>query len=312
MGDRRMISRTVVDSARFLKMPATSQNLYFHLVVNADDDGIVEAYRVMTMCKAHEDDLRVLVGKQFVQILNEDLLTYIIHWRNMNVLRADRKTDSIYKDLLLQVNPDVELLEKKERSDLKKKQKNKCQSVDGPRTAQHNLIQSSLIESKSTQENQIEDKSIHQSISPDAVDKDNEKIDRRTDIDIQCFEYRNQIAKNIHLDWLKDAASRHGEKEVLMVDEIYETICDMVCNPRDKVTIKNTEYPWTVVKSQYLKLNYQHIANILNRIVDADLKIKNMNAYLISTLYTESMSGVLAEEAELHDDYLKYLRGQPY
>ena len=286
MGDRRMISRTVVDSARFLKMPATSQNLYFHLVVNADDDGIVEAYRVMTMCKAHEDDLRVLVGKQFVQILNEDLVTYIIHWRQMNVLRADRKTDSIYKDLLLQVNPDVELLEKKERSDLKKKQKNKCQSVDGPRTAQHNLIKS-----KSTQENLIEDKSINPSIGS---------------------EYRNLIAVNIHLDWLKDAASTHGEKEVLMVDEIYETICDMVCNPRDKVTIKNTDYPWTSVKSQFLKLNYQHIANILNRIVDVDLKIKNMNAYLISTLYTESMSGVLAEEAELHDDYLKYLRGQPY
>lgn len=112
MGDRRMISRTVVDSARFLKMPATSQNLYFHLVVNADDDGIVEAYRVMAMCKAHEDDLRVLVGKQFVQILNEDLVTYIIHWRQMNVLRADRKIDSIYKDLLLQVNPDVELFGK--------------------------------------------------------------------------------------------------------------------------------------------------------------------------------------------------------
>lgn len=286
MGDRRMISRTVVDSARFLKMPATSQNLYFHLVVNADDDGIVEAYRVMTMCKAHEDDLRVLVGKQFVQMLNEDLVTYIIHWRQMNVLRADRKIDSIYKDLLLQINPDVELLEKKERSDLKKKQKNKCQSVDGPLTAQHNLI-----ESKSTQENLIEDKSINPSIGT---------------------EYRNLIAENIHLDWLKDTASTHGEKEVLMVDEIYETICDMVCNPRDKVTIKNTDYPWIVVKAQYLKLNYQHIANILNRIVDADLKIKNMNAYLISTLYTESMSGVLAEEAELHDDYLKYLRGQPY
>lgn len=107
MGDRRMISSTVVDSARFLKMPATSQNLYL------DDDGIVEAYRVMTMCKAHEDDLRVLVGKQFVQILNEDLVTYIIHWRQMNVLRADRKIDSIYKDLLLQINPDVELLEKR-------------------------------------------------------------------------------------------------------------------------------------------------------------------------------------------------------
>lgn len=113
MGDRRMISRTVVDRARFLKMPATFQNLYFHLVVNADDDGIGEAYKVMVMCKANEDDLRVLVGKQFVQILNEDLVTYIIHWREMNVIRTDRKTDSIYKDLLLKVNLDVEILEKK-------------------------------------------------------------------------------------------------------------------------------------------------------------------------------------------------------
>lgn len=310
MGDRRMISRTVVDSARFLKMPATSQNLYFHLVVNADDDGIVEAYRVMNMCKAHEDDLRVLVGKQFVQVLNEDLVTYIIHWRTMNVLRADRKSDSIYRDLLLQVNPDVDLLEKKERSDLKKKQKNKCQSVDRPRTAQHNLIQSNLIESKSTQDNLVEDKSINPSITSDDVVE--EKMDRKIDYDEQTSDYRKFIADNIHLDWLKDSASRHGEKEVLMVDEIYETICDMVCNPRDKVKIKNTDYPWTVVKSQYLKLNYQHIANILNRIIDADLKIKNMNAYLISTLYTESMSGILAEEAELHDDYLKSLRGQPY
>ena len=35
--------------------------MMFHLVVNADDDGIVEAYKVMAMCKANEDDLRVLV-----------------------------------------------------------------------------------------------------------------------------------------------------------------------------------------------------------------------------------------------------------
>ena len=71
-----MISRKIVDSARFLKMPATSQNLYFHLIVNADDDGVVEAYPVINMCKANEDDLRVLVGKGFVTVLDEDLVTY--------------------------------------------------------------------------------------------------------------------------------------------------------------------------------------------------------------------------------------------
>lgn len=51
-----MVSRKIVESARFLKMPATSQNLYFHLVVNADDDGIVEAYSVLALTKANEDD----------------------------------------------------------------------------------------------------------------------------------------------------------------------------------------------------------------------------------------------------------------
>ncbi len=63
-------------------------------------------------------------------------------------------------------------------------------------------------------------------------------MDGRMDMDNQNSEYRNLIAENIRLVWLKDAASRHGEKEVLMVDEIYETICDMVCKPRDKIKSK--------------------------------------------------------------------------
>lgn len=49
MAERRMFSARITESTRFLKMPATSQNLYFHLGLNADDDGVVEAYPVM--CK---------------------------------------------------------------------------------------------------------------------------------------------------------------------------------------------------------------------------------------------------------------------
>ena len=54
MAERRMFSRSVVESARFLKMPVSSQNLYFHLVMNADDDGIVEAYSVINLIRAIE------------------------------------------------------------------------------------------------------------------------------------------------------------------------------------------------------------------------------------------------------------------
>ena len=121
MAEKRMFAKCVVEGARFLKMPASSQSLYFHLCLNADDDGVVEAYTVMNIVKAHEDDLRMLCTKGFTIVLNEDLVTYITDWRIQNYIRADRKKDSVYKDLLNQVLPEVELLKRKDRSDLVKR-----------------------------------------------------------------------------------------------------------------------------------------------------------------------------------------------
>ncbi|WP_204120259.1 hypothetical protein [Levilactobacillus wangkuiensis] len=118
MADRRMFSKKVVSSARFLRMPASTRELYFQLGINADDDGIVEAFTVMRQVGATEDDLHVLVAKKFVVVLNDDLVTYILDWRENNRLRADRKVDSIYKDLLLKVIPDVPLLTSKSRADV--------------------------------------------------------------------------------------------------------------------------------------------------------------------------------------------------
>ncbi|MBE6016330.1 MAG: helix-turn-helix domain-containing protein [Lachnospiraceae bacterium] len=133
-------------------------------------------------------------------------------------------------------------------------------------------------------------------------------IDRKKEISA----YKKLIADNIKLDWLLDVAGRQSEAETTMVHEIYDVICDMVCYPRESVVIKNTTYPWEVVKSQFLKLRYEHIGGILNRLVDKDLGIKNMSSYLISTLYSASLVGTLEAQANLHDDYLKFLRGNPY
>lgn len=119
MAERRMFSKRVVGSARFLKMPISTQCLYFHLGLNADDDGIVEAYTTIKQIGATEDDLKVLVAKGFCKVLNEDLVTYITDWRENNKLRADRKIDSIYKDLLLQMVPDVDVQQARRRADLK-------------------------------------------------------------------------------------------------------------------------------------------------------------------------------------------------
>ena len=118
MSTRRMFSIRLINSARFLRMPISSQALYFHLGMHADDDGIVEAYPVIKTIGCTEDDLRVLVAKGFVQVLNDDLVSYITDWSEHNTIRPDRKIDSIYKDLLLQINPDVKLVEKRPRADV--------------------------------------------------------------------------------------------------------------------------------------------------------------------------------------------------
>lgn len=117
MANRRMFSKRLVTSARFLKMPLTSQLLYFHLGMQADDEGIVEAYPVMRLVGCGEDDLRVLVAKNFVQVLNEDLVAYITDWNENNTIRADRKISSIYKDLLLQIVPNDQVTTKCQPND---------------------------------------------------------------------------------------------------------------------------------------------------------------------------------------------------
>ena len=149
MATRRMFSKRIINSGRFLKMPISSQALYFHLGMEADDDGIVEAFGVLKNSGLGEDDLRVLVAKELVKVLNEDLVSFITDWREHNLIRADRKIDSIYKDLLLQIIPEAELVKAKPRSDVQdNKRLGNKKSTDSPRTVhgRHSIGEVSIEE----------------------------------------------------------------------------------------------------------------------------------------------------------------------
>jgi hypothetical protein len=160
MAERRMFSKRIVRSARFLKMPVSSRELYWQLGIEADDDGIVESFNVMRTTGATEDDLRVLVSKGFVQVLNEDLVTYITDWNENNKLRADRKVDSIYKHLLLQMNPDVQLIQAKPRADTKKLT---GQPMDDQWTSNgpHSIGKDSLVEESVGKVSIVEKKKVY-------------------------------------------------------------------------------------------------------------------------------------------------------
>lgn len=103
MAERRMFSKSVINSARFLRMPQTSRLLYYDLGMAADDDGVVEAFTVIRMTGAAEDDLRVLASRGFITVLNDDLVSYITDWNTNNQLRKDRHKPSIYAELLVKI-----------------------------------------------------------------------------------------------------------------------------------------------------------------------------------------------------------------
>ncbi len=104
MAERRMFARSVIGSARFLRMPATSRLLYYDLGMEADDDGIVEAFGVIRKTGATEDDLQILVAKGFARVLNDDLVTFITDWKRNNQIRSDRYHPSLYRELILQIS----------------------------------------------------------------------------------------------------------------------------------------------------------------------------------------------------------------
>lgn len=98
MAERRMFSKTIVDSDAFLDMPLSTQALYFHLSMRADDDGFLNnAKKIQRIIGASDDDLKLLVMKKFV-IAFEDGIIVVKHWRMNNYLRKDRYTPTVYQE----------------------------------------------------------------------------------------------------------------------------------------------------------------------------------------------------------------------
>lgn len=97
MAQKRMFSNSVVESDDFLEMPDSSQNLYFHLSMHADDDGFVDKWKsIMRMTGKKEDDLKILIAKSFILPFETGILV-IKHWRLNNYIQKDRYKETVYK-----------------------------------------------------------------------------------------------------------------------------------------------------------------------------------------------------------------------
>ena len=84
MANKRMFNIKIVDSDAFLDMPLSTQCLYFHLNMRADDDGFVgNPKRIQRLIGASDDDLKLLIVKKFILTFENGVIV-IKHWRIHN------------------------------------------------------------------------------------------------------------------------------------------------------------------------------------------------------------------------------------
>lgn len=96
MAERRMFAKTIIDSDAFVSMPMSTQALYFHLAMRADDDGFVNSPRkIARMVGAADDDMRILIAKRYVLAFESGVLV-IKHWKLHNYIRKDRYNETLY------------------------------------------------------------------------------------------------------------------------------------------------------------------------------------------------------------------------
>ena len=98
MAERRMFAKTIIDSDAFIDMPLSTQALYFHLSMRADDDGFINnPKKIQRMIGASDDDLKVLVMKRFIIPFDSGIVV-IKHWKIHNYIQKDRYKPTVYTE----------------------------------------------------------------------------------------------------------------------------------------------------------------------------------------------------------------------
>ena len=103
MAERRMFAKTIIDSDAFLDMPLSTQALYFHLSMRADDDGFINnPKKIQRMVGCGDDDLKLLMVKRFILVFESGVIV-IKHWKIHNYIQKDRYKPTLYQDEKAQI-----------------------------------------------------------------------------------------------------------------------------------------------------------------------------------------------------------------
>ena len=144
MAEKRMFTKKITESDAFLDMPMSTQCLYFHLNMAADDDGFVNSpKRIQRLVGANDDDMKLLIAKSFI-ILFESGIIVIKHWKMHNYIQSDRYKPTDY-------------IEEKNMLTLKK---NKAYTLNGD-SMDTNCIQNVSVDKNRLDKNRLDKSNIY-------------------------------------------------------------------------------------------------------------------------------------------------------
>ena len=229
MAERRMLSKKIFQSRKFLMMPFEAQALYTHLILSSDDDGIVEAFPIVRMIGAKEDSLGLLVVKKFILPLNEDMVYFITDFEEQNKIRADRVQPSRYRDLLL------------EKTDM---------VISGKRvTNSKNIIDGQMTDNCLTHVNQV---SAQYSIGKDSIGeyrigKDN-KVDEVDDVELSVPNKKKPLSQILK------------ESDIKINDRQYQMLIEYI--GLDNMTVDMIQYAFELTEDAGAN-NFNYLNKIL-------------------------------------------------
>lgn len=79
-------------------MPLSTQALYFHLCMRADDEGFINNYKkIQRMVGASDDDLKLLYLKKFILHFESGVIV-VKHWKMHNYIQKDRFKPTVFSE----------------------------------------------------------------------------------------------------------------------------------------------------------------------------------------------------------------------
>ena len=214
MANRRMMSKSIVDTDYFMSMPPTTRLLYYELNWRADDDGFVDKPKsIQKMVGCSDDDYRLLIAKRYI-IEFESGVCVLRHWFIHNQIRTDD----------IDMNAEVGMTEWQQPS-----------PIPIPNTISKTDINNNIIIEEKEIYKEKENTEMHEKIDINA--QENTQIDIEKGTDCAKIDINNaQIDMTLSGISKKNSTNKYNK----YIIELFDKTWVYVINKKNKEFAKNT------------------------------------------------------------------------